>query len=88
MDSSSAQICWALVSFEVVVLVVLSVVVSLAFAWGLLVFLGQLRTTWPCRRHQKHRPSFASCVHSSGVSFLKLVVVVASTSMGTTLGFG
>ena len=89
MDSSSAQICWALVSFGAgVVLAGLSVVVSLTFVWALFVFLGQLRATWPCRWHRKHHPSFANCVRSSGVSFLKLVVVVASTSIGTMLGLG
>ena len=89
MDSSSAQICWALVSFGVIVVSAgLSVVVSLALAWLLLVFLGQLCATWPCSWHQKHLPSFANLVRSSGVSFLKLVVVVASTSMGTMLGLG
>ena len=46
MDSSSARICWALVSFGVVVVLAgLSVVVSLTFVWVLLVFLGQLRAT-------------------------------------------
>ena len=89
MDSSSMRICCALVSFGVVVVVVgLSVVVSLTFVEVLFVFLGQLRATWPCKRHRKHHPSFASCVRSSGVSFLKLVVVVASMSMGTMLGLG
>ena len=88
MDSSSARICWALVSFGVVVVLVgLSAVVSLALVWLLLLFLGQLQATWPCSQHQKHLPSFASWVRSSGVSFLKLVMVVASTSMGTMLGF-
>ena len=64
-----------------------TVVVSLALVWPLLTFFGQLRAMWPCNRHLKHLPSLANWVRSSGVSFLKLEVVVASTSLGTMLGF-
>ena len=46
IDSSRARICWALVSFGVVVVLLgLSVVVSLTFVWVLLMFLGQLHAT-------------------------------------------
>ena len=64
-----------------------SVVVSLALVWLLPVFLGQLCATWPCSWHLKHLPSLASCARSNGVNFLKLDMVVASTSIGTMLGF-
>ena len=63
------------------------VIVSLALVWLLPVFLGQLRAMWPCSRHLKHLPSLANCARSSGVNFLKLDGVVASTSIGTMLGF-
>ena len=62
-------------------------VVSLALVWPLLVFFGQLHAMWPGSWHLKHLPSLANWVRSSGVSFLKLEVVVVSTSIGTMLGF-